>query len=113
VFQLFDHQVDSDTKKRLRALRLPHAACRILGQSLGHLLATTSSRAWCLPVTRFADEVSHYSARHKALGLQGPRPVLRDSLEADLAQEFALRIDAGVKFLELDRGRPSGKAYSV
>jgi hypothetical protein len=96
-----DQQAKSEIKKRFRALRLPYTAHQILKQSLERLYSTDSRRAWCLPKTKFADEVHHYSARHTALNLSGPLPVLRNSLELDFAQEQALKIDASLKFHEL------------
>lgn len=98
---LFDWQAKSEIKKRFRALRLPYSAHQILKQSLDQLQSLTSSRVWGLPPTKFADEIQHYTSRHKALGLNGPRPILRKSLELDFAEEMAIKIDASINFLEL------------
>jgi hypothetical protein len=101
MHEFFDPQVKSEIKKRLRALRLPYSAHQILKHGLDQLLAIASSRAWCLPPTKLEDEIHHYSSRYTVLGLKGPRPVLRSSLEKNLAEELALKIDASIKFFEL------------
>ena len=101
MHELLDQQVKSESKKRLRALRLPYSAHQILKEGLNNLLSTASSRAWCLPPTKLADEVPHYSSRHTTLALKGPRPVLQNSVTSSSAEEFALKIDASLKFLEL------------
>lgn len=101
MFEMMDQEASLAKMKRLRSLRLPYSANQILGTSLAQLHTSTVSRAWTLPPTHFSDEIQHYSARHKALGLKGPRPILRQSLELKFAEELALKIDAGINFLDL------------
>lgn len=104
MYELLDQQTKSETKKRLRALCLPHSANQILSQSLAQLHAAEGSRSWALPPTKFADEVLHYASRHRALGLKGPRPSLRGSLKPAFAEELALKIDSSLNFSKLASG---------
>ena len=101
MYELLDQQIQSETKKRLRSLRLPHSASPILIESQNKLFAIVSSRAWALPSTKLIDEIQHYSSRHRALSLKGPRPILRNPLTPISAEELALKIDISLKFLEL------------
>jgi hypothetical protein len=101
MYQLLDQQARPEIKRHQRELRLPYSAHQILGQSLAKLAATEISRSWTLPPTRFPDEVLHYSSRHKALGLKGPLPIVRSTLNSAFAEELALKIDSSLNFLEL------------
>ena len=76
MYALLDQRARLETKKHLRALRLPYSANQILSQSLAKLLTTKTSRSWALPSTRFPDEVLHYSSRHAALGLKASYPTV-------------------------------------
>jgi hypothetical protein len=97
---------DQDDKRRISkrrlALRLPYSAGNVLSRGLKTLIESTSvSRARGPTPTSFSVEVDHYRSRHDALGLKGPRPRLRSEVTARVAQEQALKIDAGLNFAEL------------
>ncbi len=101
MFELLDQRAKPSIVKRRRSLRLPYSAHALLSASLVALTRTTASRCWALPATSFPDEVSHYSSRHKALAIKGPRPKLRADLSSSFAEEQALKIDAALTFAEL------------
>jgi hypothetical protein len=82
------------------SLRLLVTAKRILGDAIKNLNTDTRSRSWTLPATVFADEVSHYRARHSELALPGPRPCL-DNRRKLAAADIALKIDAAAKLRDL------------
>ena len=88
-------------ERRRRSLRLPHSAGQVLSVALGSLHAATGARAWALNPGNYVDEISLYHSQHKALSLKGPRPRLRQNLNADDAEEMALKADAGFGFLEI------------
>lgn len=102
--RLLTREPSPDFRDRRRRLSLPHSAKGVLQASLAKLQALSASRAWTLPDTKFPDEVTHYRTRHTALALAGPRPSLRAALDDETAQKMALKIDAGLKFLDLAEG---------
>ena len=101
IWLIQDQGAITDIAKRRRALQLPYTAHQILQRSLNDLRSTNKSRTWALPPTKFPEEVRHYSSRHNALGLKGPRPVLRSSIGNRTAEKLALRIGAALKLVEL------------
>ena len=89
---------------RRRSLRLPHSAKRILNESIRGKLSEYKKRVYCLSPTTLEAEVLHYSERHSALDLKGPRPVSRHpsaQLNTTEAREKAGQIDVALTFFEL------------
>src|SRR6516162_9796266 len=102
MLAFYDHDDKRRISKRRQALRLPYSARNVLSGGLKTLIESTSvSRAWGPAPTSFSVEVDHYRSRHDALGLKGPRPKLRSEVTARVAQEQALKIEAGLNFAEL------------
>jgi hypothetical protein len=93
-----------EARVRRGRVRLPFTMARLLAESLSQVRAAEKRRAWTLPATMLADEVAHYSSRHKVLNLKGPRPRLKEALADGEAEEYAIKIDASLKFLELATG---------
>lgn len=86
--------------KRSLALRLPSSAHGILSNTLQILTSVKRSPSWALSETSVQEEIDYYSSEHMRQKLTGPRPLLRKSIGEQNAETIALKIDAGLAFIE-------------
>lgn len=86
---------------RRRKLRIPHSATEILRQSHNQLYAEPLSNVWTLAPTKLATEIIHFERRKSILQINGLKPEIRKTFKPTDAEEFAIKIDASLKFLEL------------
>jgi len=56
--------------------------------------------SWALSETSVQEEIDHYRSEHVRQGLTGPRPLLRKCIDKQNAEATALKIDAGLAFIE-------------
>jgi len=101
MFELLDQQAKPIIKKRRQEYRLPFTVHDRLKTSHASLLNTKISRFWALPESVYRDEIVHYCKKLKDLGISGPHPKLRSSLEKRTSEELAMKIDAALNFAAL------------
>lgn len=89
------------TTRTEQNLRLPITAKQVLNDATRTLNVDMRARSWALPATSVPDEVSHYVARHSALGLTGPRPHVKKQQTSTQTTDIALKIDAAAKLRDL------------
>jgi len=101
AFAIMDRDAREEIPRRRLRLRTPYDAHGALTKSLADLHTRVAERYWTLPPTAFPDEVRHFTSQQSTHGLRGPQPTLRSALSRNDTDELSIKIDVGLKFLEL------------
>jgi hypothetical protein len=101
AFTIMDRDAQEEIPRRRLRLRIPYDAHDALTRSLAELHGRVAERYWTLPPTAFPDEVRHFTNQQNTHGLRGPQPTLRPALSRNDTHELSIKIDVGLKFLEL------------
>jgi hypothetical protein len=96
-----------------RELSLPFSATRVLASSLVTLRTAVGERAWSLAPTTVESEVARYAAEHVRESAMGPVPELKAVIDLEAAESTALRLTAGIEFLEMARTASPGVSPMV
>ena len=83
---------------------MPAGAQEVLENGLDSLTRRPRAQRYGLPETEFTKEVKFYREKHEELNASGARPCLRREISESHAEEIALRISTGLKFLKLADG---------